>query len=82
MPRYRVTRPGQKRPHFDGGVEVQSLDAVDGLLRESAYERCAVWRFKPAARHWRLIFDTTVPQGRLITSAEYWRNVAAHEGVR
>lgn len=67
---------------FDGCPIVDTLEKAGDMLAAAGFEGCAVWRFQPRARHWELIFDTTLPDAGRLPGAQYWRNVADHERGR
>lgn len=77
MPRYMYTTP--PRANSNPRTDTRNLDTVEAALAGNAFTGCSVWRYIPRSRHWPLIFDTSVPQTRIGTNADYWQRVKAHE---
>lgn len=80
--RYRIATNPRELAHADMAHrchEVQGVHAAGVILESVGYEGCAVWRFDARARHWHIIFDTSLPDASRLPGRDYWRNVAAHE---
>jgi len=86
MTRYRVATPTNKgltSADKFGFPEVNSPDAVADMLRPFDFDGCSVWRYDGRARHWGLIFDTSLPDACRLPASLYWCNVAQNErGVK
>lgn len=81
-PRYRVATPsngGMTQADRKDFPEFNSIEKVGDALRPHEFDRCTVWKYDGRARHWRIIFDTSLPENRQIASSQYWLNVAQNE---
>lgn len=80
--RYRVaTNPAElaQADRAGGCHEVQTIEQAADIMRPHGFDGCAVWRYDGAARHWRLIFDTSIPDRSRLPASLYWCNVAQNE---
>jgi hypothetical protein len=80
MPRYRVTTPAHK--NASTALQFSSLDTVGDTLRAAGFEGCTVWKYEPRARHWGIIFDTSVPDASRLPGSLYWCNTTQNEKAR
>lgn len=85
MPCYRVATPDTSRiqgrlyADFECTQECSSTDDVANLLRRHEFDGCTVWKRDPRAKHWAVIFDTSVPDSDRLPPSLYWLNVAQNE---
>jgi len=61
---------------------VHTLADAAALLEAAGFEGCSVWRYDARAKHWRLIFDTSLPDKSRLPGRVYWGNVAADESSK
>lgn len=76
---YKYTTP--RTLGFNSAPVADSISELTTKLLPFDFEGCAVWKYNKRTQHWDLIFDTSVHQSRLITSAQYWQNVVKNEGA-
>lgn len=82
MPRYRVATPSNKglttADKFDY-PEAKTTEDCAVLMRPHGFDGCSVWKFDGRAKHWGLIFDTSLPDSGRLPPNMYWCNVAKNE---
>ena len=63
---------------FDGCHIVDTFDKATAIVKNAGFELCSVWLYDSRARHWNLIFDTSIPATSRLPGAVYWQNTVAY----